>query len=60
MASKILKGIFVFLSLGVFGFQGFSQEDKKQQTTPDSSLIEEVKTTSADNIPIVSLDENEG
>jgi len=58
------KGIYRFLLLFLFSLPVYSlaqvKEKKEGDKRADSTLLEEVKEGVADNIPVISMDENEG
>lgn len=60
MAKNISSGLLVFLGLFLSSMNGLSQIDKKQQPAADSVVLEAATAISTDNIPVISLDENEG
>ncbi|MBL7728805.1 MAG: TonB-dependent receptor, partial [Dinghuibacter sp.] len=50
------KRILPTLLCAIFALNGFSQT---QPAIPDTTIVEELKSTAEDNIPVISLDEND-
>lgn len=61
MMPKIKHCLLVALLSGVFMPAAFSQGEKNKDTLPvrDSLLIDALKDNMQDNIPVISLDEND-
>jgi len=59
MGINHIKHSALFFLLMLSGISVFAQEKEKQGSSQDSSIIEGIKEVSADNVPVISLDDNE-
>lgn len=62
MMSKIKHGLLMALLSGVFLPTAFSQAEKPKvvPVNPDTTIVETLRENQQDNIPVISLDENDG